>query len=83
MKSDGIRTSVRKFRLCQSRPGLRPTRFGALARALPFLAEARTTWVRFFREKGVGTVGQPYKLTPVKQSFCGAPPGPEKRLLFT
>src|SRR5712691_9433381 len=70
VKSDGIRTSVRKFRLCQSSPGFRPTRLGAPCLAAPFLAEARTTRVRFFREKGVGTVGQPYKLTRVKQSFC-------------
>jgi hypothetical protein len=38
--------------------------------AAPFLAEARTTLLRFLREKGVGTVGQRYKLTRVKQSFC-------------
>jgi hypothetical protein len=45
---------------------------GALSLAAPFLVEARTTLVRFLREKGVGTVGQRYKLTLVKQSFCGA-----------
>ena len=45
VKNEGIRTSVRKLRLCQSSPGLRPTRLGlgVLLDALPFLAEARTT----------------------------------------
>src|SRR5436305_2959936 len=69
VKSDGIRTSVRKFLLCQSNPGLRPTRV-ADCFVSPFFALARTTLVRLFREKGVGTVGQPYKLTSVKQLFC-------------
>ena len=36
VKSDGIRTSVRKFRLCQSKPGFRPTRLGAPCLAAPF-----------------------------------------------
>ena len=87
VKNDGIRTSVRKLRLCQSNPGFRPTRVGAPRLATPFTAEARITLVRFFREKGVGTAGQRYKLTEVKQLFCGtrewrgnrAPPPNENR----
>jgi hypothetical protein len=36
----------------------------------PFLEAVRVTWVRRLREKGLGTVGQAYKLTGVKQSIC-------------
>src|SRR6478752_7366435 len=71
VKSDGIRTSVRKLRLCQSKPGFKPTRL-AVGFPAPLLVPARTTSVRFFREKGFGTAGQRYKLTRVKQSFCAA-----------
>ncbi len=67
VKSEGIRTSVMKLRLCQSTPGFRPTRV-ADGFFVPLAAPVRTTLVRFFREKGVGTVGQRYKLTRVKQS---------------
>src|SRR5450432_1113046 len=76
VKSEGIRTSVRKLRLCQSNPGFRLTRLADCFPA-PFCAPARMTLVRFLREKGVGTAGQRYKLTEVKQSFCGhgQPPG--------
>jgi hypothetical protein len=71
VKSEGISTSVRKLRLCQSNPGFNPTRVADCFPS-PFFALARTTSVRFFREKGVGTAGQRYKLTGVKQSFCDA-----------
>src|SRR4029077_16445860 len=77
VKSDGTRTSVRKFRLCQSKPGFRPTLLGTPCLTAPFSAEARTTLVRFFREKGVGTARQRYKLTRVKQSFGGTGDGRE------
>jgi hypothetical protein len=33
---------------------------------------ARVTLVRLLREKGVGTVGQAYKLSRVKQLICDA-----------
>jgi 5-formyltetrahydrofolate cyclo-ligase len=69
VKSDGMRTLVRKFRLCQSVPGLSPTR--VTARLAPF----SPPWITFrglFFEKGIGTVGQPYKLLRVKQKLSPA-----------
>ena len=67
VKSDGMRTSVRKLRLCQSVPGFRPTRFaGDAFDAAPFPG----AWMTFrwlFFEKGIGTLAQPYKVAEVKQ----------------
>ena len=62
-----MRTSVRKFRLCQSVPGLRLTRFAVDgAGAVPFPG-AWTTFRWLFFEKGLGTLAQPYKVAEVKQ----------------
>src|SRR5437764_9386139 len=61
VKSDGIRTSVRKLRLCQSALGISRTRVERLFSA-PFSADWRTTFLRLFFEKGIGTVAQAYKL---------------------
>src|SRR3954447_25620483 len=66
VKSDGMRTLVRKLRLCQSVPGLSPTVFTAGFAPFPL------PWMTFrglFFEKGIGTVGQPYKLGRVKQKL--------------
>src|SRR6266436_104677 len=54
MKSDGIRTSVRKLRRCQSARGRNFTRVERLACA-PFPDIWRTMFLRLFFEKGIGT----------------------------
>ncbi len=64
VKSDGIKTLVRKFRLCQSELGRSPTFVEGFA--APF-SDALMTLRRLFFEKGIGTVAQPYKLHRVKQ----------------
>src|ERR1051325_4790663 len=66
VKSDGIRTSVRKLRLCQSALGMRRTRVERLFSA-PSPVAWRTTFLRLFFEKGIGTVAQAYKLGRVNQ----------------
>src|SRR3977135_12565 len=66
VKSDGIRTSVRKLRLCQSALGMSRTRVERLFSA-PFSVAWRTMFLRLFFEKGIGTVSQPYKLGGVNQ----------------
>lgn len=66
VKSDGMRTLVRKFRLCQSDPGRKPTRVDLVA--VPF-SDAGMTLLRLFFEKGIGTVVQAYKLRLVNQKF--------------
>src|SRR6476661_8342812 len=66
VKRDGIRTSVRKLRLCQSALGMRRTRFERLFSA-PSSAAWRTMFLRLFFEKGIGTLAQPYKLAGVNQ----------------
>src|SRR2546423_6944035 len=66
VKSDGIRTSVRKLRLCQSALGIRRTRVERLFSA-PSSVACRTTFLRLFFEKGIGTVAQAYKLGRVNQ----------------
>src|SRR4051812_44554265 len=66
VKSEGIRTSVRKLRLCQSALGMRRTRVDRLF-AAPSSDACRTTFLRLFFEKGIGTVAQTYKLGRVNQ----------------
>ena len=66
MKSEGIKTLVRKLRLCQSARGRKRTRVERLA-AAPFPNSWRTTFLRLFFEKRIGTSAKAYKLAPVKQ----------------
>src|SRR5436190_13921650 len=66
VKSDGIRTSVRKLRLCQSALGISRTRVERLFSVL-FCVAGRTTFLRLFFEKGIGTVAQAYKVEEVNQ----------------
>src|SRR2546430_13293543 len=66
VKSEGMRTSVRKLRLCQSALGMRRTRVERLFSA-PFSVAWRTMFLRLFFEKGIGTVAQAYKLGGVNQ----------------
>src|ERR1700704_6221265 len=66
VKSDGIRTSVRKLRLCQSALGMSRTRVERLFSA-PFSVPSRTMFLRLFFEKGIGTAAQAYKLGRVNQ----------------
>src|SRR5438067_12809393 len=68
VKSDGIRTSVRKLRLCQSALGMSRTRVERLFSA-PLSVPWRTMFLRLFFEKGIGTLGQAYKLAEVNQSL--------------
>src|SRR6476469_9114592 len=68
MKREGIRTLVRKFRLCQSVPGRRPTLVEASSGA-PFLDLWRTTLLRLFFENGIGTIGERYKLRGLNQNL--------------
>jgi hypothetical protein len=55
--------------LCQSALGISRTRVERLISA-PFSAACRTTFLRLFFEKGIGTVAQAYKLAGVKQPFA-------------
>jgi signal transduction histidine kinase len=57
VKSDGIRTLVRKFRLCQSALGRRPTLVELELVPAPFSAVC-TTLRRLFLEKGIGTLAK-------------------------
>ena len=66
MKSEGIKTLVRKLRLCQSARGRKRTRVERLA---PSSNSWRTTFLRLFFEKRIGTSAKAYKLAPVKQTF--------------
>src|SRR5215212_4722968 len=66
VKSDGIRTSVRKLRLCQSALGIRRTRVERLFSA-PLSVGWRTTFLRLFFEKGIGTAREAYNLAEVNQ----------------
>src|ERR1700704_6023408 len=68
VKSEGIRTVVRKFRLCQSGRGRNLMRVERLFSA-PFSEDWRTTFLRLFFEKGIGTVAQAYKLGSVNQNL--------------
>src|ERR1700680_1653208 len=74
MKSDGMRTLVRKLRLCQSGRGRKRTRVERLA-AAPSSDSWRTTFLRLFFEKGIGTLAERYKLVWVNQSFSVHPEG--------
>ena len=73
MKSEGIRTSVRKLRLCQSERGRSLTRVERLFSA-PFSDAWRTTFLRLFFEKGIGTVAEAYKLGAVNQNLSAMKP---------
>src|SRR3982751_2705275 len=66
VKSEGINTSVRKFRLCQSALGMSRTRVERLL-AAPSSLPWRTTFLRLFFEKGIGTAREAYNLGGVNQ----------------
>jgi hypothetical protein len=68
VKSEGIRTVVRKLRLCQSERGRNFMRVERLF-AAPFSEDWRTTFLRLFFEKGIGTVAQAYKRGSVNQNL--------------
>jgi hypothetical protein len=68
VKSEGMRTLVRKLRLCQSGRGRSRTRVEGLFLA-PFSDTWRTTFLRLFFEKGIGTVTQAYKVEAVNQNL--------------
>jgi len=68
MKSDGIRTLVRKLRLCQSGRGRRRTRVECFVEA-PSSDCWRTIFLRLFFEKGIGTFPEAYELQCSKQNF--------------
>ena len=75
-KSEGIRTLVRKLRLCQSARGRNRTRVERFVGA-PSRDVWRTTFRRLFFEKRIGTFAQAYKLAPAKQNLlpdCGNMP---------
>jgi len=65
VKRDGMRTSAKKFRRCQSVPGLSVTRVDFSVTAPS--AACRTT--RAFFEKGIGTRWEPYKLVRTVQKL--------------
>src|SRR5437588_4265120 len=67
-KSDGMRMLVRKLRLRQSGRGRKRTRVEGLA-AAPSSDSWRTTFLRLFFEKGIGTSAERYKLVWLNQSF--------------
>src|SRR5947208_15170817 len=66
VKRDGMRTSAKKFRRCQSMPGFKVTRVDVFFSA-PSAVACRTT--RVFFEKGIGTCGDAYKLTTTVQKI--------------
>jgi hypothetical protein len=68
VKSDGMRTLVRKLRLCQSALGRNPTFVDALE---VVVSSPWMTFLRLFFEKGIGTVGQAYKVDQVNQNLSG------------
>ena len=57
VNNDGIRTLVRKFRLCQSRRGRSRTRVELFVCA-PLSEDWRTTFLRLFFAKGIGTAAR-------------------------
>src|SRR5207253_10141611 len=61
MKSEGIRTLVRKLRLCQSARGRKRTRVERLVLA-PASEAWRTTFLRLFLGKRIGTFAKAYRL---------------------
>src|SRR5919204_3254944 len=65
VKRDGMRTSAKKFRRCQSLLGFSVTRVDFFV-APPAVA-CRTT--RVFLEKGIGTRPEPYKLAGTVQKL--------------
>src|SRR5204863_4146351 len=67
-KSEGIRTLVRKLRLCQSARGRKRTRVERLV-AAPSPDVWRTIFLRLFFGKRMGTFARAYKLAPVKQKL--------------
>ena len=69
VKSEGMRTVVRKLRLCQSGRGRNLMRVERLFSLALFSAAWRTTFLRLFFEKGIGTVAQAYKLESVNQNL--------------
>lgn len=68
MKSEGIRTLVRKLRLCQSARGRNRTRVERLAVA-PSPDTWRMTLRRLLFGKRIGTFAEAYKLAPAKQNL--------------
>jgi hypothetical protein len=66
VKSDGMRTLVRKLRLCQSALGRRPTRVESASSLTP---DAGITFFRLFLEKGIGTSAEAYNLARVNQTL--------------
>src|SRR3954462_9950065 len=77
VKSEGIRTSVRKLRLCQSALGMSRTRVERLFSA-PFSVAWRTTFLRLFFEKGIGTAPEAYNLAGVNQRLSRRGTGRER-----
>lgn len=69
VKSDGMRTLVRKLRLCQSELGRKPTRVDVLTS--PLLSGASMTFLRLRFEKGIGTTAEPYNLRAVNHNCSG------------
>ncbi len=67
VKSDGMSTLVRKLRLCQSELGRKPTWVALVAP--PFSGDWMT--FRWLRLKGIGTLGEAYKLGIVTQNLSG------------
>src|SRR5438445_12323554 len=68
MKSEGIRTLVRKLRLCQSARGRKRTRVERLVLA-PASEAWRTTFLRLFLGKRIGTFAKAYKPASAKQNL--------------
>src|SRR5438046_9608914 len=68
VKSEGIRTLVRKLRLCQSARGRKRTRVERLV-AAPSPDVWRTIFLRLFFGKRMATFARAYKLAPVKQKL--------------
>src|SRR5437870_11098986 len=68
VKSEGIRTLVRKLRLCQSARGRKRTRVERLV-AAPSPDVWRTIFLRLFFGKRMATFARAYKLAPVKKKL--------------
>src|SRR5207245_11261601 len=68
MKSEGIRTLVRKLRLCQSARGRKRTRVERLVLA-PASEAWRTTFLRLFLGKRIGTFAKAYKPASAKKNL--------------
>src|SRR5437763_13849274 len=71
VKSDGMRTSERKLRLCQSALGIRRTRVERLFSAPSSLAW-RTICPRPYFEKGIGALAEAYKPVEDNQGLSRA-----------